>query len=54
MTTAALNKHSSKPNNLDRNSLTTSKLNVRVKEANTTVIPQKRKSCPTRIKRNWP
>lgn len=54
MTTEALNKHSIKPNNLERNNITTLRLNVWVKEANTIVILQKWKPCPSRIKRNWP
>lgn len=54
MTTEALNKHLIKPNNFERNNITTSRLNIRVKQANTTVIPQKWKPCPTIIKRNWP
>lgn len=54
MTIEALNEHSIKPNNLEMNKKPVSRFNTRAKEASTTVIQQKWKPCPTRVKRNWP
>lgn len=49
-----MNKCSIKTDHLEKRNITVSRLNVRVKEANMTVSPQKQKPCPTRIKRNLP